>query len=204
VKKLQTSALFFLMPALILLSVLALFPILSVFWISLFRRLLIFDITRFVWLDNYSFLLQDSRFWNAFRNTAYFTAISVILELMLGLSVAVLLNREFRGKGVMRSIILVPWAIPTVVSAKMWEWIFNADFGILNHILKSNINWLGNPAWAIHAAIAVDVWKTVPFVAILLMAGLQTIPHGLYEAAQIDGASAWRTFIHITLPLLNR
>jgi multiple sugar transport system permease protein len=203
VKPLRRSALFFLFPALFLLSGLALFPILSVFWISLFRRLLIFDISRFVWLDNYSFLLQDSRFWNAFRNTAYFTAMSVLVELILGLGIAILLNREFRGKGFMRSIILVPWAIPTVVSAKMWEWIFNTDFGILNHILGTHWNWLGNPALALHAAIAVDIWKTVPFVAILLMAGLQTIPPDLYEAAQIDGATDWSTFVRITLPLLK-
>jgi multiple sugar transport system permease protein len=202
-KKTQRTAFWFLMPAAFLLCALALFPMLSVFWISLFRRLLIFHISRFVWFNNYSFLIQDSRFWNAFGNTVYFTAISVILELALGIAVAVLLNREFRGKGAMRSVILVPWAIPTVVSAKMWEWIFNADFGILNHLLGKNVNWLGDPAWALHAAILVDVWKTIPFVAILLMAGLETIPNTLYEAAQIDGASPWSTFIRITLPLLK-
>jgi multiple sugar transport system permease protein len=174
-----------------------------VLWLSLHRRLLIFDISRFVGLDNFAFLIQDSRFWNAFGNTLYFTAVSVAAELLLGLGVAVLLHRAFRGKGLMRTVLLIPWAIPTVVSAKMWEWLYNPDFGLLNYLLGMRINWLGSPALALHAAIFMDVWKTTPFVALLLMAGLQTIPRELYQAARIDGATAWMAFRAITLPLLK-
>ncbi len=193
----------FLAPALLTLAGVTLYPILYVLWLSLHRRLLIFDVSEFVGLENFGFLWRDERFWNAFSNTAYFTAVSVSLELLLGLSVAVLLHRAFKGKGVMRTIILIPWAIPTVVSAKMWEWLYNADFGLFNFLLGEKVNWLGSPFLALNAAIFMDVWKTTPFVALLLMAGLQTIPQDLYHAARVDGASGWAIFKKITLPLLK-
>lgn len=178
------------------------YPLVYAIWLSLHRRLLIFDISKFVGIDNFAFLWRDDRFWNAFYNTVYFTGVSVALELILGLSIAVLLNRSFKGKGLTRSIILIPWAIPTVVSAKMWEWIYNSDFGILNHLLGVNINWLGSAFWAMNAAIFMEVWKTTPFVALLLMAGLQTIDRDLYKSAKVDGASGWYIFRRITIPLL--
>ena len=189
-------------PTLLILAVVTLYPLFYVFWLSLHRRLLIFDISKFIGLENYGFLLRDDRFWNALYNTVYFTAVSVFLELILGLAIAMLLNRGFKWKGIMRSIILVPWVIPTVVSAKMWEWMYNPDFGILNHLLGVNINWLGSPFWALNAAVFVDVWKTTPFVVLLLMARLETIPVDLYQAARVDGASNWYIFRRITLPLL--
>ncbi len=194
---------FFLAPAILVMAGVIIYPLLYVVWLSVHRRLLIFDVSRFVGLDNFAFLLRDNRFWNAFYNTAYFTAVSVTVELILGLSIAILLNRAFRGKGLVRSIILIPWAIPTVVSAKMWEWMYNSDFGILNHILGVNINWLGSAFWAMHAAIFMEVWKTTPFVALLLMAGLQTIEVDLYKSARVDGASGWYIFRRITIPLLT-
>lgn len=190
-------------PALILLGAVTLYPILYVFYLSFQRRLLIFDISRFVGLENYGFLLQDLRFWKALQNTAYFTGVSVSLEILLGLMIAILLNRPSRLRGLMRSVVLLPWAIPTIVSARMWEWIFNTDFGILNHLLGAKINWLGNPGLAMHAAILVDLWKTTPFVVILLLAGLQVIPQDLYEAARADGAGTLVLFRRITLPLLK-
>jgi multiple sugar transport system permease protein len=193
----------FVIPALILLSFVTIYPVIYVFYLSLHRKLLIFDISRFVWFDNYLFLLRDDRFWNALKNTVYFTAVSVSLELLLGLSIAVLLNRSFRLRGFVRAVVLIPWAIPTVVSARMWEWIYNTDFGILNYIIGSKINWLGSPFLAMNAAIFMDVWKTTPFVAILLMAGLQIIPQELYQAARVDGAGSWAIFKKITLPLLK-
>ncbi len=201
--RLDTPVSFFLAPALVLLTAVLLYPGLSVLWLSLHRRLLIFDISRFVGLDNFAFLVQDDRFWNALGNTIYFTAVSVTAELLLGLGIAVLLHRAFRGKGLMRTVLLIPWAVPTVVSAKMWEWLYNPDFGLLNYLLGMRVNWLGAPALALHAAIAMDIWKTTPFVALLLMAGLQTIPRELYQAARIDGASPWMVFRRITLPLLK-
>jgi len=193
----------FVTPALLLLALVTVYPVLSVLYLSLHRKLLIFDISRFVGLDNYLFLVQDDRFWNALGNTAYFTFLSVALELGLGLSIAMLLHREFRFKGFVRAVVLIPWAIPTVVSAKMWEWMYNTDFGILNYLLGAEVNWLGSPLWALNAAVCMDVWKTTPFVAILLMAGLQVIPRELSQAARIDGAGSWDVFRKVTLPLLK-
>lgn len=192
----------FMIPALVMLSALTMYPILYVFYLSLQRRLLVFDISRFVGLENYRFLLADMRFWNALKNTVYFTVVSVSLEFLLGLFIAVLLHREFRGKGFVRAVVLIPWAIPTVVSARMWEWMYNTDFGILNYLLGANVNWLGSQFWALNAAVFMDVWKTTPFATILLMAGLQVIPRDLYQAARVDGAGNWEIFRRITMPLL--
>ncbi|NOY40158.1 MAG: sugar ABC transporter permease [Nitrospirae bacterium] len=193
----------FVMPSLVLLSIVTIYPLIYVLYLSLQRRLLIFDVSRFIGIDNYLFLLKDDRFFNAFKNTLYFTIMSVTLELLLGLAIALLINRSFRMKGLMRAIVLIPWAIPTVVSAKMWEWIYNTDFGILNYLLGVKINWLGSPFWAINAAVFMDVWKTTPFVVILLTAGLQVIPKDLYQAARVDGAGRWDIFTRIVLPLLK-
>ena len=193
----------FIVPAIVLLSLVTIYPIAYAFYLSLHRRLLIFDISQFIGFDNYLFLISDDRFWNALKNTLYFTAMTVSFELALGLSIAVLINRSFRLKGVVRAFVLVPWAIPTVVSAKMWEWIYNTDYGILNFIIGSKINWLGSPLWAMNAAVFMDIWKTTPFVVILLMAGLQVIPRGIYQAAKVDGAGSLTIFRRITLPLLS-
>ncbi len=192
----------FVMPAVVLLSLVTVYPLLSVLYLSLCRKLPLFDISKFVGLDNYFFLLKDDRFSNALRNTVYFTAVSVSMELFLGLAVALLLNRKFPFKGIATATVLVPWAIPTVVSARMWEWMYNTDFGVLNHLLGVKVNWLGSAFWAMNAAVLMDVWKTTPFVVILLLAGLKVIPRELYQAARIDGASGWQIFRRITLPLL--
>ena len=194
---------FFLVPALLILAGVTVYPLFYVAWLSLHRKQLIFGIMDFIGLENYIHLLGDGRFWNAFGNTAYFTAVSVSIELVLGMAIAILLNRSFPGKGLMRSIVLIPWAIPTVVSAKIWEWLYNPELGLLNYILGLNINWLGKPLWALNAAILMDIWKTTPFVVLLLLAGLQSLPRDLYLAARVDGASAWTTFRLITLPLLK-
>ncbi len=193
----------FVAPALVLLALITIYPAAYVLYLSLHRKLLIFDISRFIGLGNFLFLLRDDRFWNALKNTASFTSVSVGLELILGLSIALLLNRAFRLKGFVRAVVLIPWAIPTVVSARMWEWLYNTDFGLLNFLLGAKINWLGSPLWAIHAAILMDVWKTTPFVVILITAGLQVIPRELIQSAKIDGAGSWAIFRKITLPLLK-
>jgi multiple sugar transport system permease protein len=193
----------FVMPVLVLLSLVTAYPVIYVCYLSLHRRLLIFHVSRFTGLENYFFLLHDDRFWNALKNTVYFTGVSVSMELFLGLCVAMLLNRQFPFRGIVRAVVLVPWAVPTVVSAKMWEWIYNTDFGILNYLMGTDVNWLGSTGWAINAAVFMDVWKTTPFVAILLMAGLQVIPGELYQAARIDGAGRLDIFRRITLPLLK-
>jgi multiple sugar transport system permease protein len=193
----------FIVPSLILVALITVYPAVYALYLSFHRKLPIFGISRFTGLDNYLFLIGDARFWNAFRNTLYFTVASVTLELILGLGVAILLDKAFRMRGLVRAVVLVPWAIPTVVSAKMWEWMYNSDFGILNYLLGTQINWLGSPFWALNSAILMDVWKTTPFVAILLMAGLQVIPRELYQAARVDGAGRFDIFRRITLPLLK-
>lgn len=197
------------LPALGILGLLALGPILWALWLSFQRRLLIFDISRFVGLENYWIALHDPRFWQSLLNTAYFTAVSVTAEIILGMAIALLIRHSFRGRGWVRAALLVPWAIPTVVSARMWEWMYNADFGFINFLLlrsglvSSPLNWLGDRTLALHAAILMDVWKTTPFAAFLLSAALMTIPRDLYQAAQVDGAGAWAVFRRLTLPLLR-
>ncbi|MCZ7625289.1 MAG: ABC transporter permease [Candidatus Methylomirabilota bacterium] len=196
------------LPASLMIGVIAIFPIVHAFRISLDRRMPVFGISYFVGVDNYRFLLQDSRFWQSFLNTAYFSLLSVSLELITGLILAILLHRSFRGRGLFRALVLIPWAVPTVVSARMWEWILNSEFGVLNYLLQqigllsAPLNWLGDRTLAMFALILADVWKTSPFAAIILLAGLQMIPEELYEAARVDGAGEWQIFRRITAPLL--
>lgn len=189
-------------PAVLFVGGVALMPVLYTLWLGFRRQLPIFGISRFTGLENYRFLLADARFWNALAHTAYFVLLSVSLELSLGLAIALLLNQSFPGRGLARALVFVPWAVPSVMAARFWEWIYNSDYGVLNYVLGTRINWLGDPRWALHAAILADVWKTTPFVVLLLLAGLQVIPEDLYRAARIDGASTWQLFRHITLPLL--
>ena len=200
-KRLSTTAS---LAAVLLLVIVALVPVALAIALSFERRILVFHEARFVGLDNYAFSLRDARFWSALGHTAYFALVAVSLEMALGLAFAVLLDAAVRGRGLLRAAVLIPWAIPTVVSAKLWAWLFSPDYGLVTRLLPlSDVNLLGMPGWAMHAAIVVDVWKTTPFVALLLLAGLQTIPHEVYEAARVDGSSHWRTYLSITLPLLR-
>lgn len=189
-------------PVGVVLTAVALLPMLYVIWLSLQERS-VFLPPAFAGLGHYTRLISDSRFWNAFANTAYFTAVSVTLELLLGLAFALALARAGRARAAVYAAILLPWAIPTVVSARLWEWMYNAELGVINYLISMRVNWLGDPLWALNAAIAMDVWKSTPFVALLLLAGLQGIPRDLYWAAAVDGASAWTMFRRITLPLLT-
>jgi multiple sugar transport system permease protein len=142
------------------------------------------------------------------RNTLIFVFSSTLLELCFGLGIALVINRSFRGRGAVRAAVLVPWAIPTVVSSQLWRYIFNDRYGLLNFALfgtdtSNYVAWLADPTTAFIAIVVADVWKTSAFAALLILAGLQTIPDDLYEAARLDGASAWAQFRHITLPLLK-
>jgi multiple sugar transport system permease protein len=199
----------FLIPAIVTITVVAIYPIVNVFILSLSDRVLSLGIDRFAGLDNYIKLVNDPRFWGALKNTTIFTIVSVILELTIGMAIALFINRPFSLRGLIRAAVLLPWAIPTVVSAKIWAWIFNTDLGILNYLLTSigivgtDPNWLGQQGLAMAAAITVDVWKTTPFAALLILAGLQVIPDELYRAASVDGANALQKFRHITLPHLK-
>src|SRR3954468_2008200 len=186
-------------PAFAVLACVAVAPVLAALWLSLHRSIVVFHEHRYVGFANFRFLLSDGRFWSALRTTAYFTGIAVAIEIALGLPLALLLQRS---GGLFRAAMLLPWAVPTAVSARLWAWLFNADYGLLHRVLPS-IDWLGSPRVALHAAILVDVWKTTPFVALLLLAGLQAIPDDVIKAARIDGAGPARIFRSITLPLLK-
>lgn len=202
---------FFVAPALATILLIALFPLGWTVWESLHLH----DLRMpwlgrpFVGVDNYVEIARDGRFWGALGHTAFFTVVTIVLELLLGLFLAVAMNRAFRGRGVVRAAILVPWAIPTVVAALLWRFMFDSQAGIANAVLV-NVGILDQPiVWFIRAATAwvpvilADVWKTTPFVALLLLAGLQNIDRSLYEAASVDGAGAWWQLRHITLPLLK-
>jgi multiple sugar transport system permease protein len=198
-----------LFPAMAVLAVLAVVPILVLLWLSLRYKVPAFGIDAFAGLAHYMVLLQSPRFWNSLGVTIYFAGVSVALETALGLGLALVLAYRVPGVGWARALILLPWAIPTVVTAKLWDWMYHPELGIVNYLLQAGaltaapVNWLGAPAWAIHAAIIADVWRTTPFVVILLLAGLATISPDLYRAAALDGASLWQSFRHITLPPLR-
>lgn len=142
------------------------------------------------------------RFWNAFLNTTLFTVVCVILETILGVAMAVIMSKAFRGRGIVRAGILVPWAIPTIVSALMWKLIFD-EAGVMNRILGTQVLWLADSTSSFWAIVIADVWKTAPFIGLLTLAGLQTIPAEVYEAAKVDGASTWQQFVRITLPMVK-
>jgi trehalose/maltose transport system permease protein len=154
-------------------------------------------------------VLADADWWNAVWNTVRFSVLSVTLETMLGLLVALVLNAEFRGRGFVRAAILIPWAIPTIVSARMWGWMLNDQYGIINNmmlglgLIDSPIAWTARPDTAMIAVLIVDVWKTTPFMALLMLAGLQMIPRDMYESARIDGIHPIKVFFRVTLPLLK-
>jgi trehalose/maltose transport system permease protein len=198
-------------PALIIVLLVAIVPLLQTIYQSFTdARLASTRPVQFIGLRNYADLLTDGQFLNAIRVTVTFTILTVAFEFILGLMIALVVNSNFKGRGPMRAAMLVPWAIPTVVSAQMWKWMYHDIYGVLNdllvnklHILSSNIAWIADPATAIPAIAAVDIWKTTPFMALLLLAGLQVIPSDIYEAADVDGANPVQQFFSLTLPLLR-
>ncbi|MBB3932164.1 trehalose/maltose transport system permease protein [Kaistia hirudinis] len=157
----------------------------------------------------YDGLLVDPLWWQSVWNTVRFSVVSVVMETIIGMMVALVLNAEFRGRGIVRAAILIPWAIPTIVSAKMWAWMLNDQFGIINDILlhlgliSTKIAWTANADTAMLAVLVVDIWKTTPFMALLILAGLQMIPGDIYEAAKIDGVHPIKVFWKVTLPLVR-
>jgi multiple sugar transport system permease protein len=198
-----------LLPAALLLALVVGYPIVRVIALS-FSEYGLATGFRIHWLglNAYGELLGDSRARSAFLNTAIFTGLSVALEVGLGLVVALLLGRPFRGRRQVRALMILPWAMPTAVMALAWTWIFNDSFGVVNDLLERlglvgrPLAWLGDPQLAMAALIVADVWKTTPFVALILIAGLSGIPESIYESAAVDGIGAWRRFKTLTLPLL--
>ncbi len=217
------TAWLFLAPMVLLMLVVAVWPLARSIWFS-FTDININDISaaEFVGWENYfgEYGLffnpnEEGGFWAgdwgvSIRNTFSFAVVSVILETLTGLGVALLLNQEFKGRAGVRTAVLVPWAIPTIVSAKMWGWMLNDQFGVINNyllalgLISQKIAWTAEPAYALWTVVLVDVWKTTPFMALLILAALQTVPKDCYEAARVDGVHPLRVFWKITLPLIRQ
>ena len=198
-----------LVPALASIGAISVYPVLLGLWLSFRDTTLASPTDTFIGLDNYRQILSDGQFWNAWIHTIQFTTASTLLETLFGLMIALVLSERFRGRGIVRAAMLVPWAIPTVVTSKMFGWLFDGQNGIVNYLLRSvgliqhNVDWYGSPDTALATIVIADVWKTTPFIALLLLAGLQTIPDSLAEASVIDGANAWQRFWYVRLPLLT-
>ena len=217
------SAMIFLLPMILALAIVAGWPLMRSIYFSLTDVKLndlaganwvgLSNYLTWVTLDSgktiYSGVLVDPAWWGAVWNTLRFAFVSVVMETMLGMAVALALNAEFKGRGVVRAAILIPWAIPTIVSAKMWSWMLNDQFGIINDVLlrlgiiSQKVAWTATADTAMFAVLVVDIWKTIPFMALLILAGLQSIPNDIYEAAEIDGVHPVRTFFKVTLPLVR-
>lgn len=219
----QRAAFWFIAPMLAALFCVAAWPLLRTIWFSLtntalsdlyggefigfdnYLSLRVLDSGRWIWRGT----LVDPDWWNAVWNTVRFAFVSVFFETVLGLIVALVLNAEFKGRGLVRAAILIPWAIPTIVSAKMWAWMLNDQFGILNDIalnlglIDQKIAWTASVDTAMYAVLMVDIWKTTPFMALLILAGLQMVPRDIYEAAKLDGINPVKVFFRITLPLIR-
>ncbi len=195
------------LPGFLLIAAVIFYPIVNTFWLSLHDVKLI-GTGRFLGLDNYRTLTRDPLFWQVVRQTFLWTFSSVMLKLILGMSLGLLLNQKFRGRKVFRALLLVPWAMPLVAAAIVWRWMYDANFGYLNDLLRQiglidePVVWLGGQNSAFAAAVVTDAWTGLPFMAFVFLAGLQGIDRTLYEAAKIDGAGAWGRFLYVTLPQL--
>lgn len=214
----RRSAWLFLTPMLVILAAVAGWPLLRTFIFG-FTDANLSDLGSYGFIGFENFyavydgetfgLLADPEWWQAVWNTIYFSVISVSLETVLGIIVALVLNQEFKGRALVRAAVLIPWAIPTIVSAKMWNWMLHDQFGIINDLfialgfIDAPIAWTANPQMAMAAVIMVDVWKTTPFMALLTLAALQMLPSDCYEAAKVDGIHPVRVFFKVTLPLIK-
>jgi multiple sugar transport system permease protein len=200
-----------LLPAGLIMAGVTLYPLIRSFIISLLK----WDLTRpdvvhsFIGLGNYQYVLNDPTFWQSAKITSFFVLGAVSLNIVLALAIALMLNREFVGRNLVRMLALLPWAVPSVVNGIMWKWILNPSYGALNGMLFSlgiidkYVIWLGTPVGALIMCILADVWKETPFIMLLLLAALQTIPKDLYEAATVDGANSFQSFWNITIPLIR-
>jgi multiple sugar transport system permease protein len=197
----------FLLPALAVLAMVAVYPVARVVWLSLERRVPIFGIADFVGPANYLFLARDPAFWGALQVTVVFTVTSVAAELVLGVAAGVALRAQRRWHGASLSLLLLPWCLPGVVTGRIFEWLYHPTAGLANRLVglvaSGQPNWLGDPRLALPALVVADVWRTTPFIALLVYARLATVPEAVYEAAAVDGAGPAARFWRITLPLLR-
>lgn len=195
------------LPAIALLLLLTCYPVLYGVWISFFNKHSFFPQQTFVGLDNYLFLLRDPQFWSAVWLGCVYAVSSIVLQIVLGVATAVLLNEMFPGRNVLRAIVIFPYVVPTVIAVILWKWLLNSQFGLVNYLIETAglvnqpISFMGKD-WIMASLILVSVWQFFPFVVIGVLARLQTIPGELYEAAHVDGANAIQRFFHVTLPQL--
>ncbi len=200
---------FLVLPTILLILIIAVYPILNSIYLSFVANPLSPALAHFTGFGNYIAVFNDATFRTSIVTTLSFGVISVVLESILGLGVAMLINKTFPGRGLVRAAILVPWAFPTIVSAQMWLLMYNDQTGIISyilqqlHLLAPGSTMLQTVPGVVAASIITDVWKTTPFMALLLLAGLQVIPGELYEAASVDGSSRWQQFWNITIPMLK-
>lgn len=196
----------FLLPLLLLVSLFMLIPVLGTFWLSLWQDVA-FLTRKFVGLANYLRLLKDTQFWQSVGFTLIFSLISVAVEMVLGIIVALVVSERFRGRGAIRGVSLLPWAIPAIIGARIWQLIYRYDYGLANYLLGSlfgvSVNWLGSSAGAMFSLIVADVWRTTPFVAIIILAGLQSVPEELYKQARVDGANLFQRFTKVIMPTIK-
>jgi multiple sugar transport system permease protein len=192
-------------PSLLLLGGLVLYPIAYNFWLSLFDKHSFLPVQTFVGLRNYRYFATDPEFWSSVWYGTVYAVSTIVLQLVLGILAALLLNEAFRGRNLLRGVVLFPYMIPTIVAVILWKWLLNDSYGLVNHVLvTANVvrippAWLGRD-WIMWSLIVASVWQFFPFVVVTYLARLQTIPPELYEAATVDGAGAWRRFLHVTLP----
>ncbi len=200
-----------LLPTVLLIAAVVLYPMISTMWLAFFDESLLRpnDPSRFVGLENFARLVRDSQFWKVVLNSAVLTVGAVAGELIIGMIIALTMNASYRGRGLFRTLNILPWVIPSFVTAFVWIWLLHPQFGPVNalllwlHVVSEPIAWLSNGVTAMMSLIAVFIWKGLPWTFLVLLAGLQTIPEHLYEAAKVDGASAWQMFRHVTVPALR-
>ena len=191
-------------PSLLLLGGLVVFPVLYNIWLSLFDKHAFMPVQAFVGLKHYRYFASDPEFWTSFYYGSVYAGVTMVLQLGVGVPAALLLNEGFRGRNLLRGVVLFPYMIPTIVAVILWKWLLNDSYGLVNHLLMNAglarpVAWLG-PDYIMASLIVTSVWQFFPFVVVTYLARLQTIPPELYEAATVDGASAWRRFLHVTLP----
>lgn len=200
------DAFLLILPLLLFTTVFLLIPVMGTFYISLYR-----DITflsrKFIGFANYLRLFKSPEFWQSLVFTVCFAAVSVSLEMFVGMAIALVINESFPARGLIRGIALLPWAIPSVIGARIWQLLYRYDIGFINYLFRGifgfSVNWLGSSVTSFISLVTADVWRTSPFVAIILLAGLAGIPEVLYTQAKIDGADMFKRFIHVTLPVLR-
>lgn len=199
----------FILPSVVVMSGLILYPLLYCMWLSVNAKDAFTPETTFVGLQNFAVLLSREDFWMSLKNGVIFAGSTVFLQMLLGLAVALALNQSFIGRGLARGLMFFPFMVPTIVAVMVWKWVLNDLYGVVNYLLlefnivKNPIVWFGSPDMAMVTVILINVWKWFPFVVVALLARLTTIPQQLYEAAKVDGASAWQRFIYVTLPQLK-